>query len=133
MRSGRVPVAAVSSPDDAQFWIRDTWGTAYDRGVATWGRLAQGAGGRPGPAAVGQATRLAIQVSDRLAPYRKDEEKGVDPLAPPVPYPADNELGERLSRLAGLLSPSLIEQWLGSDAGEVIPNAGAFGRLALVR
>jgi hypothetical protein len=251
MRSGRVPVAAVSSPDDAQFWIRDTWGTAYDRGVATWGRLAQGAGGRPGPAAVGQATRLAIQVSDRLAPYRKDEEKGVDPPAPPVPYPADNELGERLNRLAGLLSlplgirvaaldadvdfdthdnqpselaaglagvsgalaafqadleargiadhvltlvwsefgrrpegnessgtdhgaggvawvqgtrarsgvltdypslggldregnlavtvdfrrvySSLIEQWLGSDAGEVIPNAGAFGRLALVR
>jgi hypothetical protein len=24
MRSGRVSVAAVSSPDDAQFWIRDT-------------------------------------------------------------------------------------------------------------
>lgn len=28
---------------------------------------------------------------------------------------------------------SLIEGWLGTDAGEVIPNAGAFGRLALVR
>jgi uncharacterized protein (DUF1501 family) len=28
---------------------------------------------------------------------------------------------------------SLIEGWLGTDAAEVIPNAGAFGRLALVR
>jgi uncharacterized protein (DUF1501 family) len=26
---------------------------------------------------------------------------------------------------------SLIEQWLGSDAGAVIPNAGAFGRVSL--
>jgi hypothetical protein len=28
---------------------------------------------------------------------------------------------------------SLIEQWLGTDAAEVIPNAAAFGRVALVR
>ena len=64
---------------------------------------------------MGQATRLAIQVSDRLAPYRKDEEKGVDPLAPPVPYPAD-KLGERLSRLAGLLSLPLGIRGAALDA-----------------
>jgi uncharacterized protein (DUF1501 family) len=28
---------------------------------------------------------------------------------------------------------SLIEQWLGTDAGAVLPNAGALGRVALVR
>ena len=28
---------------------------------------------------------------------------------------------------------SLIEGWLGTDAAEVIPNAGAYGRLSLVR
>jgi uncharacterized protein (DUF1501 family) len=27
---------------------------------------------------------------------------------------------------------SLLESWLGTDAAEVIPNAGAFGRVALV-
>jgi hypothetical protein len=27
----------------------------------------------------------------------------------------------------------LIEGWLGTDANEVIPNANAYGRLALVR
>jgi uncharacterized protein (DUF1501 family) len=28
---------------------------------------------------------------------------------------------------------SLLEGWMGTDANEVIPNAGAFGRLGLVR
>jgi len=28
---------------------------------------------------------------------------------------------------------SLIEQWLGTPAADVIPNAGAFGRVQLVR
>lgn len=28
---------------------------------------------------------------------------------------------------------SLLEQWMGTDAGEVIPRAGAFGRVGLVR
>ena len=28
---------------------------------------------------------------------------------------------------------SLLEQWLGTDAGAVIPRAGSFGRVQLVR
>ena len=28
---------------------------------------------------------------------------------------------------------SLLEQWLGTDATEIIPNAAAFGRVQLVR
>jgi uncharacterized protein (DUF1501 family) len=28
---------------------------------------------------------------------------------------------------------SLLEQWLRSDAGDVLPNAGSVGRLQLVR
>jgi uncharacterized protein (DUF1501 family) len=28
---------------------------------------------------------------------------------------------------------SLLEGWMGTDAGEVIPNARGFGRVALVR
>ena len=27
---------------------------------------------------------------------------------------------------------SLLEQWMGVDAGAIIPNAGAFGRLPVV-
>ena len=252
VRTARAPVAAVSSPDDAQFWIRDTWGEAYDRGMAAWSAMAERRPTAAGPASVHGATRLARDVGKRLEPYTTSDGKA-DPLAPSVPYPSkdDNPLAQRLSRLAGLLSlplgirvasvdtdldfdthdnqpkeleagltqcsealaafqadleargladrvltlvwsefgrrpesnessgtdhgagglawvmgtrarggilsdyPSLskldregnlavtvdfrrvyasvLEQWLGSDAGEVLPNAGAFGRLSLVR
>ncbi|HEY8866052.1 MAG TPA: DUF1501 domain-containing protein, partial [Solirubrobacteraceae bacterium] len=39
---------------------------------------------------------------DQLAPYRTTDIS--DPLAPAVPYPDNNELGTRLSRLAALIS-----------------------------
>jgi uncharacterized protein (DUF1501 family) len=105
IRTASTPVAAVSSPDDAQFWIRDTWGQAYDKGVAAWSRIAERRPAGAGPASVHGATRLARDVAARLKPYTSDEKKG-DPLAPPVPYPDsdDNPLAERLSRLAGLLA-----------------------------
>ena len=102
MRSATAPVAAVSSPDGAQFWIRDTWGPAFDRAMAAWGLLSQPRPKRPGPAAATTSARLAKQVGDQLKPYTTQHD--VDPLAPPVPYPQDNDLGERLGRLAGLLS-----------------------------
>jgi uncharacterized protein (DUF1501 family) len=46
-------------------------------------------------------------VADVLAPYRKDEESGVDPLAAPVEYPKNNDLADRLRNLAGLLAQPL--------------------------
>jgi len=105
IRTGGAPVAAVSSPDDAQFWIRDTWGKAYDKGVATWSRIAEKRPAGAGPSSVHAATRLARDVAAKLGPYTSDEKRG-DPLAPPVPYPDgdDNPLAQRLSRLGGLLA-----------------------------
>lgn len=105
MRSGSAPVAAVASPGDAQFWIRDVWGDAMDRTMATWPRLAAHRPRTAGPAAVMQAARLAKEVGDRLAPYA--ERDGSDPLAPPVAYPQDSELGTRLGRLAALIAKPL--------------------------
>ena len=43
MRSARAPVAAVSSPGDAGFWIRDVWGEPYDEAMAAYGRLGRNA------------------------------------------------------------------------------------------
>jgi uncharacterized protein (DUF1501 family) len=102
MRSGRAPVAAVSSPNDAKLWIRDVWGTAYDQAMNTWGRIASARPGGEGPDAAYTAARLAKEVGDRLAPYRRERDN--DPLAPAVPYPEDNDFGERLSRLAAIIS-----------------------------
>jgi uncharacterized protein (DUF1501 family) len=103
MRSARAPVAALTSPSDAQLGIRDVWGTAEDKALETWGRITAARPGAPGPAAAYTAARLAKDVGDRLAPYTGDSHNG-DPLKPPVEYPADNDLGQRLSRLAALIS-----------------------------
>ncbi len=102
MRSSHAPVAAVASPDDAELWIRGLWGTGYDKTMDTWGRISAPTPRRPGPAAAYTGARLAKQVGDRLAPYRSTDTS--DPLAPPVPYPKDNDFADRLSKLAAMIS-----------------------------
>jgi uncharacterized protein (DUF1501 family) len=102
MRSSRVPVAAVSSPDDAEMWIRGLWGTAYDRAMDTYGRIASARRKGAGPGSAYTAARLAKAVGDTLAPYKSKDDN--DPLAPPVAYPKENDFAERLSRLAAMIS-----------------------------
>ena len=93
MRTARAPVAAVSSPDDAEMWIRGLWGTAYERAMDTYGAHRLGrAEAAPARAPPTRAARLAKAVGDRLAPYRSKDD--VDPLAPPVRL----SQGERLRR-----------------------------------
>ena len=189
LRSGGAPVAAVSSPDDAQFWIPDVWGDAYDRTREAWTQIASARPYQPGAAAAYASARQAKSVADILAPYQKNSDTGVDPLAGSVTYP-EGDLGDHVLTLVwsefgrrpkqndsagtdhgaggvawvqgtraagGVLSEypdlnrldsednlavtvdfrrvyaSLLEQWLGTDASSVIPNAGAFGRVGLVR
>jgi uncharacterized protein (DUF1501 family) len=106
LRSTSAPVAAVASPGAAQLHLPSVWGEAQVRAMAAWSELTaprQGAG--PGAAAALEKGRLAKDIADRLLPYI--ERDGVDPLAPPVAYPEDNDLGERLENLAGLLSQPL--------------------------
>jgi uncharacterized protein (DUF1501 family) len=102
LRSGSAPVAAVSSPDGAQFWIPGMWGTAFDRAMETWTQISSARPAAPGPAAAHAAARQAKAVADILAPYQKDD-KGNDPLKGTITYP-DGDLSERLQVLAGLLS-----------------------------
>jgi uncharacterized protein (DUF1501 family) len=94
----------VASPADAKLYINGTWGKGLDQALAAWERISAPRPRAPGPSAAFGAARLAKQVGDRLAPYAKRDDKGPDPLAPPVAYPADNELGKRLGRLAALIS-----------------------------
>ena len=107
LRTGGAPVAAVSSPDSAQFWIPDVWGKSFDDAMTAWAEIAQRAAATPGEGASLTSARMTKEVADRLAPYKSDEDKGIDPLRSPVEYPADNELGERLQKLAGLLAQPL--------------------------
>jgi uncharacterized protein (DUF1501 family) len=104
LRTAKAPVASLNSPRDAKLNFAGTWGTGADIATAAWGRLADAAAtGRPGPAAAATAARLARTVAERLAPYAAEGD-GPDPLAPPIPYPEDNDLAEKLSRAAALLA-----------------------------
>ena len=107
LRTGGAPVAAVSSPNSAQFWIPDVWGKSFDDAMTAWAEIAQRAASTPGEAAALTSARLTKEVADRLAPYKSDEDEGIDPLRGSVEYPTDNELGERLQKLAGLLAQPL--------------------------
>jgi uncharacterized protein (DUF1501 family) len=104
LQSSSAPVASLDSPRDARIGFSGAWGTAADKAAEAWNELAHAApASRPGPAAAARAARLTQVVSDRLAPYQPRDGKP-DPLAPPVPYPQDNVLGTKLSRLAALLA-----------------------------
>jgi uncharacterized protein (DUF1501 family) len=105
MRSARAPVAAVDSPGDAGFWIRHVWGEPYEEAMKTYGRLGHGPAGSRALKASRTAARLAKQVADRLEPYA--EREGHDPLASPIPYPAESDFGRQLRYLAALISKPL--------------------------
>jgi len=107
LRTGGAPVAAISSPNSAQFWIPDVWGKSFNDAMAAWAQIAQRTASSPGESAAVTSARLTKDVADRLKPYVADEDKGIDPLRGSVEYPKDNELGERLKNLAGLLSQPL--------------------------
>ncbi|HEX8051737.1 MAG TPA: DUF1501 domain-containing protein [Thermoleophilaceae bacterium] len=106
LRTAGAPVAAVHSPNAAQFWIPGMWGSSQEIAMQAWSEMAERQGGGPGERAATTSARLAKQVADRLAPYRHDDDEP-NPLASPVEYPKDNDLAERLSQLGGLLSQPL--------------------------
>ncbi len=113
MRPGKAPVAAVSSPGDAGFWIRGAWGESLDEAMAAYTRFGRARGGSGALQASRKAARLAKQVADRLAPY-KERDDGSDPLASSIPYPEESEFGERLRYLA-----AMIQQPLGIRVADV--------------
>jgi uncharacterized protein (DUF1501 family) len=116
LRSARAPVAAVSSPGEAQLYMDGVWGEMEAYALGAYDRLAAPRPPRAGPAASYGAARLAKAVGDRLAPFA--EKDGHDPLAPPVAYPKGNEFADRLSRLA-----ALIAQPLGVRVATIEANA----------
>src|SRR3954469_16294356 len=92
LRTGGAPVAAVSSPDSAQFWIPDVWGKSFDDAMSAWAAMASRGASSPGETAALGSARMAKEVADRLKPYQKDDDAGTDPLASTVIYPKDNDL-----------------------------------------
>lgn len=99
------PVAALHSPRDVTLDVWQIGGLQERQMRSAWERMTDPRARGAGPRAVHTAARLAKDVEDRLAPYA--EHDGVDPLAPSVPYPEEDELGTRLSRVAALIAQPL--------------------------
>jgi len=98
-------VAAVASPGDAGFWIRDVWDEPFEEAMNAYGRLGHGRSRSRALNASREAARLAKQVADRLEPYR--ERDGYDPLASSISYPGESDFGQRLRYLAAMISKPL--------------------------
>jgi uncharacterized protein (DUF1501 family) len=106
LRSASAPVAALSSPNDAQFWVPDVYSKPLEYVLAAWEEMAAHTPASPGAAAATVNARRAKQVADILRPYRKDSKTGANPLAGSVAYPT-SKLAGRLQNLAGLLAQPL--------------------------
>jgi uncharacterized protein (DUF1501 family) len=107
LHTGAAPVAALDDPNDAALQFGGTWGDGALKAADAWARLAAVPRHGVGPAAAGQVARLTQDVGRMLAPYRRDEKAGTNPLAPPVAYPTQSEFADRLSSLAALIAQPL--------------------------
>jgi uncharacterized protein (DUF1501 family) len=104
LRTASAPVAAVSSPGDADLYMTGTWGVTAEQAQGAWDRLAAAAPTHPGPQAAVRAARLTKLVADKLAPYAGDEKNPVAALIPSVAYPEKSDLGNDLKNLAAMLA-----------------------------
>ena len=114
LATASAPVAALDSPSDVALDIWGIGGQQDRQMLAAWQRMSDARVRGDGPQAVHTAAQLAKSVGDRLAPYA--EHDGTDPLAPPVAYPEDDDLGKRLSRIAALVAQPLGVRLAAVDA-----------------
>jgi uncharacterized protein (DUF1501 family) len=105
LESARAPIAAISSPGDAQLYMTGLWGDQARQANETWANLGKApVSSRPGPRAATEAVRLTAKVASQLAPYQDKDGKPAPALVPRAAYPDDNRFGESLAHLAGMLS-----------------------------
>jgi uncharacterized protein (DUF1501 family) len=104
LRSGKAPVAAVTTPADSGFAIPGLDRNQFERTMEAYTRMAAPRPSNAGPTAADAAARFAKDVGDRLGRYAP--KRGRDPIKPLAGYPK-GALGTRLKVLAGLLSKPL--------------------------
>ena len=108
LASARVPVAAVESPVDHDFWARDVWGDVDALMLDASARIgAAHAGGDPALAQVAGAAMHTGALCTQLAPLRAED--GKPAFAGPVAYPESEEsdFPAQLASLAAMLGAGL--------------------------
>jgi uncharacterized protein (DUF1501 family) len=107
LATSRVPVAALSSPADFDFWMPGAWGPPADLAPDAFTATGRALLGSRDPA-VAQAARAAAfagDVRDALAPFSKD---GKPTYTPQAAYPVSEEdFPARLAGLAAMLGAGL--------------------------
>jgi uncharacterized protein (DUF1501 family) len=104
-----MPVAAVDTPTDYNFWARDVWGDVDELMLETTARI--GAVHSRSERALAQVADAAMHTGAlraQLAPLRTVDD--VPAFAPPVAYPAsseDSDFPDRLAALAQMLAMGL--------------------------
>jgi uncharacterized protein (DUF1501 family) len=94
LATSRVPVAAISAPDQYDFYSNRVWGEVEDRMLETFAQL--------GPVAQ-QVDRLRSQ----LSPFRSKGD-GTPGYQSPVPYPkSDDDFPSKLAGLAAMIAAGL--------------------------
>jgi len=108
LAAGKMPVAAVDTPTDYNFWARDVWGDVDELMLETTARI--GAVHARSERALAQVAGAAMHTGAlraQLAPLRTVDD--VPAFAPPVAYPTSEEsdFPQRLAALAHMLSIGL--------------------------
>jgi len=118
LATARVPVAAVSGPEEYSFWTRNVWGSIEERMLESIGALGAAHAGSSDPALAqaGDAAAQSARLRTQLSPFTQEGGSIVAPVA----YPdGDDDFPRHLKDLAGLLAAGLpIRAVALSAAGE---------------
>ncbi len=141
----RMPVAAVSSPSDYNFWAHGFEGPIAEKALDTYGALGSLAAPSPAYAQARAAAFDSSIIRRQMAPF--GEHEGKPGYTSPVPYPkSGGQFPDRLAALAAMLAAGLPikcaslsgvggydthsdeANTLGTNLGETVESVLAFQR-----
>jgi uncharacterized protein (DUF1501 family) len=106
LATAKVPVAAISAPDQYDFYSNRVWGEVEDRMLASFGLF----GSQPADPALRTAGNVSVQVNrlrNQLLPFRPKSD-GTPGFQTPVTYPtSDDPFPKKLAGLAAMIAAGL--------------------------
>jgi len=105
LATGKVPVAAITAPDQYDFYSNRVWGEVQDRMLEAFG-LFGGQAADPGLHTAGNVTVQVDRLRRQLLPFRSDN--GQSGIKSPVTYPkSDDPFPNKLAGLAAMIAANL--------------------------